>query len=374
MTVQEAIEYINRHTWSQWKLGLGRTEELLRRLGDPQKRLRFIHVAGSNGKGSTCAMLERILRAAGYRTGLYPSPYIEDFRERIQVNGAYITEEALCRITAQVAAQADAMEDHPSQFELITAIGMVYFAEERCDFVVLEVGLGGTFDSTNVIDAPEVAVITNLGLEHTEYLGNTLPEIAAAKGGIIKHGSDVVCYESDEEALRVIRGICEEKKCRLHIARHAEITPLQKNLSGQRFFARGKIFRLSLLGEYQLRNASTVLTVIDVLRERGFAVPEKAVEEGLADVQWPARFEVLCREPLLILDGGHNPQCAEALAESLNAYLPGQQVTFLTGILADKDVEKILDTLAPCGARYVCVTPDSPRAMPGEELAKRLRE
>ena len=176
MTITEAIEYINAHTWSQWKLGLSRTEELLRLLGNPQKQLRFVHVAGSNGKGSTCAMVERILREAGYVTGFYPSPYIEDFRERIQVCGEYITEEALCRITARVRDAADSMEDHPSQFEIITAIGLLYFAEKNCNIVVLEVGLGGIFDSTNVIDAPEVAVITNIGLEHTEYLGNTLAE------------------------------------------------------------------------------------------------------------------------------------------------------------------------------------------------------
>ena len=190
MTTQEAIDYINTHTWSQWRLGLARTKELLHRLGDPQRHLRFVHVAGSNGKGSTCAMIERILREAGYRTGFFPSPYIEDFRERIQVSGEYITEEALCEITERVRAEAEAMEDHPSQFELITAIGMEYFHRKRCDLVVLEVGLGGEFDATNVIDAPEVAVITHIGLEHTEYLGDTLAKIARTKSGIIKTGSD----------------------------------------------------------------------------------------------------------------------------------------------------------------------------------------
>ena len=212
MTVAEAIDYINAHTWSQWKLGLSRTEELLRLVGEPQKRLRFVHVAGSNGKGSTCAMLERILREAGYVTGFYPSPYIEDFRERIQVCGEYITEEALCRITARVRDAADSMEDHPSQFELITAIGMLYFEEKHCDIVVLEVGLGGTFDSTNVIDAPEAAVITNIGLEHTDYLGNTLAEIAGNKCGIIKAGADVVCYENDPEVMEVVFRVCSEKQ------------------------------------------------------------------------------------------------------------------------------------------------------------------
>ena len=277
MTITEAIEYINAHTWSQWKLGLSRTEELLRLLGNPQKQLRFVHVAGSNGKGSTCAMVERILREAGYVTGFYPSPYIEDFRERIQVCGEYITEEALCRITARVRDAADSMEDHPSQFEIITAIGLLYFAEKNCNIVVLEVGLGGIFDSTNVIDAPEVAVITNIGLEHTEYLGNTLAEIAGNKCGIIKSGADVVCYENEAEVMDVVRRVCEEKGCPLHIARYSRIQLIEKGLEGQTFrflhdpapasqdiaISADEPLRLGLLGEYQLHNAATALTIVE---------------------------------------------------------------------------------------------------------------
>ena len=174
MTGREAIEYIENYTWSKTRLGLGRTRELLHAIGDPQRKLKFVHVAGSNGKGSTCAMLDSILRAAGYRTGLYTSPYIQDFCERMQVNGKNISGEDLARITELIRVHADAMEDHPSQFELVTAIAMQYFLEQRCDLVVLEVGMGGELDSTNVIDCPEAAVITNSGLEHTEYLGDTL--------------------------------------------------------------------------------------------------------------------------------------------------------------------------------------------------------
>ncbi|MBP3538925.1 MAG: bifunctional folylpolyglutamate synthase/dihydrofolate synthase, partial [Oscillospiraceae bacterium] len=177
-------------------------------MGDPQKELKFIHVAGSNGKGSTCAMLDSILRCAGYKTGLYTSPYIQEFCERIRVNGENIPGAALARITQQVKVIADEMGDHPSQFELVTAIAMQFFAEEHCDIVVLEVGLGGSLDSTNVIDSPEVAVITNIGLEHTEYLGNTLEGIATAKGGIIKPGTTAVCYECAPEVMRTLKNIC----------------------------------------------------------------------------------------------------------------------------------------------------------------------
>ena len=408
MTITEAIEYINAHTWSQWKLGLSRTEELLRLLGNPQKQLRFVHVAGSNGKGSTCAMVERILREAGYVTGFYPSPYIEDFRERIQVCGEYITEEALCRITARVRDAADSMEDHPSQFEIITAIGLLYFAEKNCNIVVLEVGLGGIFDSTNVIDAPEVAVITNIGLEHTEYLGNTLAEIAGNKCGIIKSGADVVCYENAAEVMDVVRRVCEEKGCPLHIARYSRIQLIEKGLEGQTFrflhdpapasqdiaISADEPLRLGLLGEYQLHNAATALTIVEALRGRGWKIPQEAVCQGLAEVRWPARFEVLSRHPLFILDGGHNPQCAEALAESLREYLPdrnsdltdresdlpgrkadlGKKAVFLMGMLADKDYRAVIDIISPFAAGFVCLTPDSPRALPAEKLAAELQE
>ena len=423
MTITEAIEYINAHTWSQWKLGLSRTEELLRLLGNPQKQLRFVHVAGSNGKGSTCAMVERILREAGYVTGFYPSPYIEDFRERIQVCGEYITEEALCRITARVRDAADSMEDHPSQFEIITAIGLLYFAEKNCNIVVLEVGLGGIFDSTNVIDAPEVAVITNIGLEHTEYLGNTLAEIARNKCGIIKSGADVVCYENAAEVMDVVRRVCEEKGCPLHIARYSRIQLIEKGLEGQTFrflhdpapasqdiaISADEPLRLGLLGEYQLHNAATALTIVEALRGRGWKIPQEAVCQGLAEARWPARFEVLSRHPLFILDGGHNPQCAEALAESLREYLPdcnsnmaesireylpdrnsdltdresdlpgreadlGKKAVFLMGMLADKDYRAVIDIISPFAAGFVCLTPDSPRALPAEKLAAELQE
>ena len=408
MTITEAIEYINAHTWSQWKLGLSRTEELLRLLGNPQKQLRFVHVAGSNGKGSTCAMVERILREAGYVTGFYPSPYIEDFRERIQVCGEYITEEALCRITARVRDAADSLEDHPSQFEIITAIGLLYFAEKNCNIVVLEVGLGGIFDSTNVIDAPEVAVITNIGLEHTEYLGNTLAEIARNKCGIIKSGADVVCYENAAEVMDVVRRVCEEKGCPLHIARYSRILLIEKGLEGQTFrflhdpapasqdiaISADEPLRLGLLGEYQLHNAATALTIVEALRGRGWKIPQEAVCQGLAEVRWPARFEVLSRHPLFILDGGHNPQCAEALAESIREYLPdrnsdltdresdlpgreadlGKKAVFLMGMLADKDYRAVIDIITPFAAGFVCLTPDSPRALPAEKLAAELQE
>lgn len=372
MTINEAIAYINNFSWSTSRLGLERTRELLERLGNPQERLRFIHVAGTNGKGSTCAMLERILRSAGYITGFYPSPYIEDFRERIQVCGEYISEDALCSITERVSAEADAMADHPSQFELITAVGMLYFEQMHCDIVVLEVGMGGSLDSTNVIPAPLAAVITNIGLDHTEYLGDTVEKIAAVKAGIIKPGTHAVCYRQQPSVEKVIADICREKGVMLSVA--GKCTETGHDFDGQEFIYKDKQYKLSLLGRHQLANAAVVLETIDVLRSEGCEISDEAVRDGLAAVKWPARFEVLGRSPLFVLDGGHNPQCAEALADCIREYAAdpdkGEKVCFLIGMLADKDYETTLKIIRPFGAYYVCITPGSPRALPAEKLAE----
>ena len=375
MNYEDALSYINHHGWSKSRPGLSRTEELLRRLGDPQKELRFIHVAGTNGKGSTCAMLERILREAGFRTGFYPSPYLEDFRERIQVRGRCITKKALCRITEQVRKEADQMEDHPSQFELITAIGLLYFREQNCDPVILEVGMGGALDSTNVIDPPEAAILTNIGLDHTEYLGDTVEKIAETKCGIIKEGSSVISYPNLPSVMEIIRRKAKEKNDPLYETE--EPVSLSHDLSGQRFLYKGTEYSLSLLGAHQLKNAAVVLESVNALRDRGFAISEKAVRKGLELVRWPARFEVLSHDPVFILDGGHNPQCAEALAEALRTYIVTEKrprVSFLIGILKDKDYPKVLELLAPYAENYICITPENPRALKAEELAETIRQ
>ena len=387
MDVQEAIAYIEAASWSKWRLGLERTRELLYRLGEPQKSLKYVHVAGTNGKGSTCAMVESVLRSAGYRTGFYSSPVIEDFRERIQVNGEWITEEALCRLTDLVRKTADAMESHPSQFEMVTAIGMLYFMEQHCDIVVLEAGLGGQNDATNVIDAPEVAVITNIGLDHTDYLGTTIAEITENKAGIIKPGTDVIAYPGRAEVLSVIRQKCEENGCPLNVADFSRLQPLAHELTGQRFLwskqesvvAQKDIpkqmeLQLPLIGTYQLHNAAVALTVTEILQKRGWVIPEEAIRTGMANVFWPARFEVLRQHPPFILDGGHNRQCAEAAGQSLELFLPGIKPVLLIGMLADKDYLGTLDVLLPLVGDCICVTPSNDRALPAPELAWIIRK
>ena len=374
MTTTEAISYIENCTWSTTRLGLERTRELLWKLGDPQKELKFVHVAGSNGKGSTCAMLDAILRKAGYKVGLYISPYIQDFCERMQVDGENIPGGTLAAITERVRQAADAMEDHPSQFELVTAIAMEYFRAQRCDIVVLEVGMGGALDSTNVIDAPEVAVITNIGLEHTEYLGDTLEKIAATKAGIIKPGCVCVCYDGAPEVTVVIRAVCAQNDVPFAGAGRFPVETVCQDLDGQVFSRNGREYRLALLGPHQTGNAAVVLETVEALRGRGWHIPEEAVRAGLREVKWPARFEILSRKPLFILDGGHNPQCAEALVGSAGALLPGRRIVFLTGVLADKDYPRIMELMMPCAQEFVCLTPVSDRALQADALADYLTQ
>ena len=374
MNAKEAIDYIESYSWSKTRLGLGRERELLDKLGNPQKKLKFVHVAGTNGKGSTCAMLASVLKCAGYRTGLYTSPYICRFNERMQVNGEEISDAELSEITAMVKPLAEEMRDHPSQFEIVTAIAMVYFLRQRCDIVVLEVGMGGISDATNVIDAPECAVITTIALEHTEYLGNTLAEIAGNKAGIIKKDCPVVCYRGGEEAEAVFEKTAAEKNAPLIKADFDALRPVSDCLDGQVFsFKEYKNLRLPLLGEHQLKNAAVALETVEVLRRRGWKIDENSVAGGLAGVKWPVRFELARKEPPFIIDGAHNPQCAEALAAALEKYLPGKKNIFLIGVLADKEYDKIIAFLRPYARLFVCVTPESPRALAADALAEYLR-
>ncbi len=397
MTIEEALTYINSKSWSQWKLGLSRTIDLLKRVGDPHKDLKFVHIAGTNGKGSTSAMITSILTASGYRVGMYPSPFIETFNERIQINGEMISDDDLCELTEIVKAAGDAMEDHPTHFEIITAIGMLYFKRKRCDVVVLEVGLGGTFDSTNVIDSPELCVITNIGFDHTQYLGETLAEIASNKAGIIKKGSDVVCYPNVPEVMAVIEEAADKNGSGLEIADFSRISVIDAGLDGQTLSwslerspqngvqpqeelqhaqaigtndaGNNIIIKMPLIGRYQVRNAAVALTAAEKLARQGWNITPESIRTGMAKVSWPARFELLGRDPVFILDGGHNKQCAEAVAESLKEYLPGEKLTFLIGMLGDKDYEAVLDVLLPFAAKCFCVTPDSERALPAQKLA-----
>lgn len=372
MDYQEALRYIDGVRWYGSKPGLSRIEALLEKLSRPQDALRFVHIAGTNGKGSCAAMTASILRAAGYRTGLFTSPYLFRFNERMQLNGEPIADDTLAALVSEIQPLADAMADHPTEFELMTAAALEWFRRERCEAVVLEVGLGGRFDATNAIPCPEAAVIMNIGLDHTAVLGGTLPEIAFEKAGIVKPGGDVVLYPQSAEVEAVVRARCEALGARLRLADFSALAPEFDSLEGQVFTYRGEPYALPLLGEHQLRNAAVVLELVGLLREKGWKLPQDAVEHGLYAVSWPARFELVHEEPAVIVDGGHNPQCAEAVAQALQRYFPAQKRVLLLGVLADKDYRRVTELLDPAADEYVCVAPNSERALPAAALGEAL--
>ena len=374
MNVAEAVAYIHSVEWKGSRPGLERTLELLQKMGDPQKALKFVHIAGTNGKGSTAAMTASILRKAGYKTGLFTSPSIFRFNERMQVNGEQIPDETLAEITSFVKPLAESMEDTPTEFELVSCIGFEYFKRQGCDIVVLEVGMGGALDSTNVIDVPEVAVITNIGLDHTDYLGATVGAIAETKAGIIKAGGNAVLYPGQQEVEDVIARICRERQVSLKLADFGSLNRVSHSLEGQVFdCGHRKGLQLPLLGEHQLHNAAVVLAIIDTLIEKGWKIAEEHIYAGMASVTWPGRFDIMRRDPLFIIDGGHNPQCIEALVQNIRDYLTGRRVVVLAGVLADKDYGEMFRPVMGLVEQFVCITPPNPRKLEAADLAKHLQ-
>ena len=406
MTFKEALDFMNQ--WHGSRLGLSRMREMAERMGHPENKLRYVHVAGTNGKGSTCAMLEAVLRAAGYKTGMFTSPYLETILESIKINGQNISEEDFCRALGEVRTAVcgtgqdlSEMDDKPTEFEILTMAAFAAFAHASCDIVVMEVGMGGRLDSTNIIPPPEVCAIVNLSLEHTQFLGGTLEQIAFEKAGIIKKGCSVVTYPVDIEAEEVYRKVCSERGavlCRADMGSviledeadagqaRAQIkaadVPHAKALSGAiKGKVKGQLFSwheyrnlsVALPGRQQISNAVMVLEIIGKLKEKGWSIPETAVRDGLQTVVWPARFEILRQNPLFICDGSHNPQCIEALEDNLAALLPDEKIVFLMGVLADKEYDKMLRYLLPHAKAFVCVSPDNPRALAAEKLAEIIR-
>lgn len=372
VTYEEALKFFEGVSWMGSKPGLERERELLRRIGDPQDTLKFIHVAGTNGKGSTAAMLASILRAAGYRTGLFTSPFIHSFNERMQVDGASVSNSALAEIVDELSPAASSMKDPCTEFELVTAAAFLWFKKEKCDLVVLEVGLGGRLDATNVIRSPECAVITNIGLDHTAVLGDTLEKIAFEKAGIIK-GGPVVSYAQEPGVASVLYGAAEFSGSKLRFADFSAIESISDTLRGQAFRIKGgPEYYLPLLGANQLKNAATAICVIETLRESGWTISGEAVRYGLMTVRWPARFELISENPYFVVDGGHNPQCLESTAENLQKYFPDAWRVILIGVLSDKDWERMIELIAPLAGAFVTVTPSSPRALPAEELCAAL--
>ena len=356
------------------RFGTDCEKELLSLLGNPQDKLRFIHVAGTNGKGSFCSMMSSVLQKQGYKVGLYTSPYIVIFNDRIRVNGLPIAEDDINDLFVRVRQKADTMKTPPSSFDFITAAAFLWFYETKCDIVVLEVGLGGRYDSTNVIKNSLLSVITGIAFDHTEILGDTIEKIAWEKAGIIKENCPALYGGNDEKALAVIEKECEEKHSELTVKNPDSLKILSTTLDGTEFEFDGKEYFIRLLGLYQPANAATVLAAIDVLRKHGFEISETAVKDGLSSAVWQARFEKIADEPVVLYDGGHNPQGVRAAVESVRAYFGDKKINLLVGILADKAHGEMAEELAKIADRVICIAPPSPRALPAEALAEEFCE
>ncbi len=379
MNYEEALDFLLGTENPKYILEHGVIEKLLAEFGSPHKGMKYVHIAGTNGKGSTSAFTSAILQKAGYKTGLYTSPYVQQFNERIQVDGIQISDDELAEITGEIAEATKRLMAkgvrRPTIFELITTLGFIYFKRCGCDIVVLEVGMGGRLDATNIIEDAEVSVITNIGFDHMEYLGDTLPLIAMEKAGIIKPGGSVVLYSQTEEVEKTIASVCRDRGASLVFADASLAKVNSVSLDGIDFdFGPYKNLRTSLLGLYQVRNAVTAVTVAQELVKKGYRISEQNLRDGLFSAHWPGRLELLNRNPVVIVDGAHNPQGASALVESLAELFPGKKINFVVGVLADKDYSSSIEIVMPLAKRFYTVTPPNYRALSAEELAAEIRK
>lgn len=381
MNYEEALEFIHGTYRFGSKLGLENIKDLLQRLGNPHERFRAVHVAGTNGKGSVTSMLAHVLHEAGYRVGMFISPYLERFTERIQVDLKEIEPHELARITERVKEKVVEMvsegKNHPTEFEVVTAIGFTYFAERQVDCAVVEVGLGGRLDATNVVN-PLVSVITSISYDHMDVLGDTLEKIAAEKAGIIKQGRPVVTYPQHPEVISVIRRVSRERCAPLFEVDEESIEVVASQVGRQVFnysFGGEKFSNvvIRLTGRHQILNAATALTAVAVLRREGIVIPDDAVYRGMERAVWPGRLEVVRRRPYVILDGAHNESGAQVLASAIKEYYDGKPVTLVIGMLKDKDADAIVKHLCPLAESVIVTKPDSPRAMEPDELAIKVR-
>lgn len=375
MTYDEALEFIHRVNPMFCNPGLSRVRALCEALGNPQDKLKFIHVAGTNGKGSTSSMLDSVLRSAGYKVGLYTSPFILRFNERIRVDGEEIPDEDLSKMTERIRPIAEAMEDKPTEFELITAIAFDYFKESGCDVVILECGLGGRFDATNVISTSILSLITGISKDHVAILGDTIEKIAWEKAGIIKPEVPVIFGGEDEVARSVIAKEAEEKGADFSTVDHEKIKIKSADLSGSEFdFRNYKDIKIKLLGLYQPRNAAMVLSAIDKLRDAGLTISDEAIKSGLATAKWAARFEIISENPTIIFDGSHNAEGIRAAKESVIQYFGDEKVIVISGVLRDKEYEKIAEDISEIASEVFTITPENPRALTAGEYADVIRE
>lgn len=385
----QSMHYVQSLNTQKEAWTLEHIQRLLDGMGNPQKQLRYIHITGTNGKGSTASFISAILRQAGFRTGLFTSPYLVHVHEQIQIDGHEISDADLMRWDVKIASVVARMEQQgfaaPSAFERMTALALAYFAEQACDWVVLEVGMGGRLDATNVIDRAEVCVFTPISLDHTQFLGNTLVEIAGEKAGILKPGAWVVTASQEPEVLAVLAERARAMGLDMYAVEREEIRSegrpeedkARKEMNGEgQTFSYGiwQALEIRLAGNYQLVNAAVAVEVAYRLQQKGVAITEEHLRKGLQTASWQGRFEILCRNPLCILDGAHNTAGARALKASLDADFRRHKRIFILGMLADKEIEAFLGELLQKPVAVLTVTPQNERALAAEALATKVQE
>lgn len=374
MNYEEARNYLDQVSKGGSVLGLTNMRELLNRLGNPQDRLKFIHIAGTNGKGSVLAYLSTILTEAGYCTGRYISPVLFSYREKIQVDEKMIGREDLARLTTVVKTAVENMKKEqagePTIFEVETALAFLYFVEQNCDIVVLETGLGGALDATNVIATSVLEVIASVSMDHMDFLGDTLDKIALQKAGIIKPHTKVVSALQKPEAMKVIEETCKKQESTLQVADPGQVTAVSHSYDRQKFsYKQWKDMEISLMGSYQITNAALALEAVEALKNLGYSLTRQAVYKGMKKAVWRGRFTVISREPVIVMDGAHNPAAAEELRKSLELYFPDKKLFYIFGMFQDKDYEKVTEITAPFADHIITVeTPDNPRALSAKKL------
>lgn len=371
MTYEEALDTIHGFAKFTKKRGIDRMKAFIKDLGNPQNELKCIHIAGTNGKGSTAAMLSSVLTQAGYKTGLYTSPFIYDFRERMQINHQLIPKEELVRLLEEVLPLTEKFkqEGNPiAEFELITALAFLWFARQKCDIVVLEVGLGGRWDATNCIEKALVSVITSISLDHTQILGDTAEQIAQEKCGILKQGGNLVCYPMQTDSvIKVIKERAEEKGNTVIMGDIKALAYVKVGLEGSVFRYKEEEYYVPLMGMHQVYNAITVLETLEAIKTKNYKISRQAICQGIARVQWPGRIEVLNQKPCIIMDGSHNVSGIEALMQVLQS-ISRQKLTIVFGMLQDKDYTQALEMIGFYADELILIKPDSARAVPKELL------
>ena len=384
MNYEQAIDFIHSTYKFGSKLGLENIKRLTELLGNPQNNYKIIHIAGTNGKGSTSNMIHDVIMSSGYKAGLFISPYLEEFTERIQINKVHIDEDSLARITSIVKEKIDIMlaegYNHPTEFEVVTAIGFKYFEEQKIDFLVLEVGLGGRFDATNVITNTLVSVVTSISFDHMQYLGNTLEEIAFEKAGIIKENSSVIIYPQSDNIKNVIKKQAKLKNATVYEVDLKDVEKLNGDLTGQEFkYLKMDTFNLpnlkiNLLGEHQLYNAITALRALELIKEKGYNITEESIKEGFKSCRFAGRFEVINKDPIIILDGGHNINGIEYFSKAIKEYFNDKKIILFYGMLEDKNPNDVVDYLISLSKEIYTLTPNNPRAMSADDMASLIQK